>query len=219
MIQASAKSSLKSLSGGESAKAARKIKSKNMRMRSEIHLSSLSKFYDDRKNFDALYEFCARKSKHHKQKKGRARLSRRILEFLCTKLAPKKPILLTSDTGETHDLHSRYQLFLNSAGKRFFDTFARNEKSKFDFVKHGRKVHTTIAQLRFFRFLIREGVLRYAQENVEEISKQMSAKRTKTSDDEAIDVSPRPRKRRRQTTTASTAQQNVKLSFAKHDDH
>lgn len=197
---------------------ARRVKSKNTRLRSEILMKSLDSFYDNPEHFNALYEFCARKPKQSKK----TRMSRRVLEFLCTKLAPKQPITVVSETGEAYDLHTRYQLFLRSVGKRFFDCFARNERAKFEFAKHGKKVKTTIGQLRFFRFFIRDGGLRYAREHLDEITKQMSeklkserkskkdqdAKRKRISSDRKG-----KRKRRRHLAAVTTGEKDVKLSF------
>jgi hypothetical protein len=143
----------------------RRLKSKNIAMRKDIHMAAINEFFEDEKNFQVLYDFVTQNSS----------MSLRVLEYLCTKLAPERGIQYQrASDGELVILNSKYQDFLESQGKDFFDCFRRKKDRKFKFTKHDKTVLTTVAQLRFFRFAIRENVIEYAQQNFAMISSLMS---------------------------------------------
>ena len=73
---------------------------------------------------------------------------------------------------ERIDLRTLYNLSLKTYRKVFFDCFRRNKRISFD--KHGLKLQTTIAQLRFFRTIIDYGVLDYVTIHLEEIESAMA---------------------------------------------
>jgi hypothetical protein len=93
--------------------------------------------------------------------------------FVCTKLANERPIQFAKSNGDVVNLNAKYQNHLSSQGKSLFDPFRRNPANRFKFTKHGKTVETTIAQLRFFRFIISEEVIPYCESHFDEIEKLM----------------------------------------------
>ncbi len=130
--------------------------SKNTKLKQEVHLAALERFYDNQEHFRTLCDYVD----------GKSGISLRALEFLCHKLAPRKGLTCRGLNGEFVDVHGTYLDFLSSNGKNFFDPVRRNYAgSRIKFTKHGRTLMTTIAQLRFFKFAIENNVVRWAQEN------------------------------------------------------
>lgn len=80
-------------------------------------------------------------------------------------------------------LHGAYQNYLSSAGKRFFDAFKRHQK--FTYSLGTRKIETNVAQLRFIKFALENGLVAWLQNpdnarRVEiEMKKKMSKKKVK----------------------------------------
>src|SRR4029078_11993484 len=62
----------------------RRRKNRNLKMRNEIHMKSLSDFFETREHWDALVPFLEQKSS----------MSLRSLEFVCCKVGPSKARLL-----------------------------------------------------------------------------------------------------------------------------
>jgi len=203
----------------------KKRKNRNRKLKQEVLQKQLDEFFADKSNFDILYN-CVN------QQSG---VSLRALEFLCTKLAPQKGVLFRNKLGELVDLNARYIAWISSSRKQYFDFFRRNKKNRFSYTRHGKSVTTTMGQLRFFVFAIKEGVYEYAKSKMQEIDKLMAdvlsketdkrkeaAKRLAAdSENNDEEQQPPPRKKRRiQSGKASVAcgsTQPVTLSFNNRD--
>lgn len=175
-------------------------KNRNIETKRNIHFKSLDKFFSQEKNFDILFGIVNQHSL----------LSLRMLEFICTTLASGGLVIKRSDNGNDVYLEAVYQDQMGSQGKQFFDPFRRKPESKFMMKRFSKKVITNIAQLRFFRFAIRFGVIEYANKNfrdVETLMSESTAKR-KLTDPRGRGGSKRKRAR------AHVHTENVNLSFS-----
>lgn len=139
-----------------------RMANRNMETRMKIHIKSLNKFYSNEEHFNTVYRIVNQKTV----------LSLRLLEFVCTHIAKQGLVLHVGE--KTVYLDSAYQDRLDSQGKVFFDPFRRNPKSRFIMEKFDKELDTNIAQLRFFKFAIRNGVIKYATENFRTIEAAMS---------------------------------------------
>jgi hypothetical protein len=142
---------------------------RNIQTRKSIHFNSLNKFFNDQKHFNVLKSIVNKTSL----------ISLRLLEFVCTHVA-QNGLLVTRSDGSKVYLDTYYQDCLDSQGKQFFDPFRRNPQSRFMFTKFGKTVDTNIAQMRFFRFAINFGVIKYTTDNfrgLEELMSGVTAKR------------------------------------------
>ena len=101
-------------------------------------LDVLNSFYKKPENFLMLEKILRKKE----------RLSLRTLEFAC------------SHSHKFHrdlKLHGSYQNYLDSCGKRYFDAFRRH--SRFKYTLGDKSVETNVAQLRFLKFALQNGIV------------------------------------------------------------
>lgn len=105
-------------------------------------------------------------------------ISLRILDWYVTRYAKKhmeniKPI---NGTGECFDVHINYKAQLKSYKKKYFDPFRRKSKFKYTFDINGEKVTlvTTIGQLNFFSWAIKNNILSFVDSSLPQITKAMN---------------------------------------------
>ena len=118
---------------------------------------------------------------------GKSRISLRVIDWLVTHYAKrysivywiddhKKEIYLEVDkdsikTSRKFRLYEDYRVQLKSFTKMYFDPFRRHNRITCD----GANIETTIGQLNFFKWVFKNGVLRYIENNLEKITKDMSS--------------------------------------------
>jgi hypothetical protein len=136
---------------------------RNLETRQCIHMKSVTRFFDKEDRVRTLVSIVNKQSA----------ISLRLLEFVCTHMA-RCGLVLSRKDGTPLYLDALYKDRLESQGKSFFDPFRRNPKSRFVFHKFGMKVETNLAQLRFFQFAIKNGVIDYAKQNFRAVEEHMS---------------------------------------------
>lgn len=142
----------------------KKKSSRNLDTRRQIHFTMMRKFFSRNENaFNTMFDIVNQNSP----------ISLRLLEFICTVMA-KDGLTLTTPMSGFRSLSMLYQSHIESQGKGFFDPFRRNPKSKFTIKCFGKTIETNIAQLRFFRFAILNGVIQYAKDNFRDVETAMS---------------------------------------------
>lgn len=106
-------------------------------------------------------------------------VSLRLLDWLVTNYAKSHPIAydLPDDGGAVrhYRLYEDYQVQLTANGKRYFDPFQRRARIRFTLVDDGEVIITTLGQLNFFRWALRNDVIGYAVAHVKEIEAHMNA--------------------------------------------
>lgn len=145
-----------------------------------ILMKSLVEFYTIKKNFKALENAL----------KGKTKCSLRIVEWFYTNYAKRHnthyPI-----GNRLFYVYSSYRDQLKMYRKESFDPFKRRKDNKdlsFDFEMNGSSIRTTISQLNFFRWAIRNEVINYVSENKEVIKRDMD-KVNSIKDKQKVDVS------------------------------
>lgn len=103
--------------------------------------SIVNDFFSSEENFDKLDALLNKK-----------KISLRVLEFA----AVNEGKFL-----KKFDSYGAFQTALDSAGKKSFDSFRRHEKFEYSF--KGKKVVTNLAQLRFLKYTIENGVLAWLE--------------------------------------------------------
>ncbi len=111
----------------------------------DLLLKSLHEFFDDEKNFTELADVLNHTSG----------ISLRNIEWFVTNYAKEKRTKFVSPSGNSIDVHIAYKASLGGYSKKFFDPFCRTERIQF------KGFTTTVAQLNFIRWCIRNGILRY----------------------------------------------------------
>lgn len=162
--------------------------------RERILLDTVDSFYNEPNNFKRLKRLLSTKkpaaTKKHQQTQGTVSL--RLLDFLCTTYATRKPIVLQrkaqtnsglSGSAFPVDLKDVYQNGLNAYGKAHYDCFRRNKRLVYQ--KHGKKVITTLGQLLYFKDALTYGIVDYAEKNQANIKRAMAEQAVKTRTNKA----------------------------------
>ncbi len=116
----------------------------------DILLKSLDDFFSDEKHFTELSEIL-----NHT-----AGISLRNIEWFVTNYAKEKRTKFKTPSGASVDVHIAYKSSLGGYSKKFFDPFCRTERVQF------KGFTTTVAQLNFIRWCIRNGILEYIKREV-----------------------------------------------------
>jgi hypothetical protein len=130
-------------------------------------LHSLRQFYSKEAHAKALREVLC----------GHAgAVSLRALDWLCTNFARKNNSIIYEAESKILHIHIDYKAQLKSFSKRNFDCFKRRNRIAFplDGTDPGGVYETTVAQLNFFRWAIRSGVLRFCKSHLSEIEADMN---------------------------------------------
>jgi|APCry1669192647_1035423.scaffolds.fasta_scaffold10043_2 hypothetical protein len=108
---------------------------------------------------------------------GKSQISLRVLDWLVTKYS-KVGINIKTIAGEKQNLRLCYKSTLKTYKKRYFDPFKRqNKRIKFWYfytIKGEEfKIRTTLGQLNFFKWAIYNGVIKYVEENLGLLTREM----------------------------------------------
>ena len=116
----------------------------------DLMLKSLTVFFENETNFKELEDILSHKSG----------ISLRNIEWFVTNYAKEKRTRFKTPTGNDVDVHIAYKSSLGGYSKKYFDPFCRTERIQF------KGLTTTIAQLNFIRWCIRNGILEYIKKEV-----------------------------------------------------
>lgn len=101
-------------------------------------------------------------------------LSLRVIDWFITNYAKQKRTIYILPTGQCFSVFVGYKNTLKSYGKKLFDIFRRQQHILFRVKACGVTLDTTIAQLNFFRWMIKYDVINYCEKHVHEIEKHMN---------------------------------------------
>lgn len=129
----------------------------------DILLASLRKFYDE--------------DPHHattlcRVLGPRSPLSLRVLDWLVTTYAKQKRTTYLLADGKPFSLYLSYKTTLKSYSKKYFDIFRRQKRIQFE--ARGMTLETTVAQLNFMRWLIKNKVIEYCETHINDIEGHMT---------------------------------------------
>lgn len=134
----------------------------------EVLLNSLKDFYSDINNINIVLPIVT----------GKSIISLRILDFFVTNYAKNNNIKINNNL-LNYNVYQDYKNKLKSYNKRFFDPFCRiNKKNitnkiafKYD---NYNIIITTIGQLNFFRWILKNNILEYIIKEIDIINLDMS---------------------------------------------
>jgi hypothetical protein len=107
-------------------------------------------------------------------------ISLRVLDWYVTRYAKKNMENLESSNGKDceacFDVHINYKAQLKSYKKKYFDPFRRKSKFDYKFMIDGKEVVlvTTIGQLNFFSWAIKNGIIGFVDKQLTPITKAMN---------------------------------------------
>ncbi len=142
---------------------------KHLLSKEEVLLQSLYDFYD--KDQDIINKILPIIT-------GKSELSLRILDYFVTNYSKSNNIKIKNENSLQSCVYQDYKNKLKSYNKRFFDPFCRinkkNMTNRIPFKYSDDKVIiTTIGQLNFFRWAIRNNIIDYVMDNHEDINNEM----------------------------------------------
>ena len=123
--------------------------------RSDTLLDSINQFYENPVNSKHLDDILDKKSS----------ISLRNLEWFITNYSKKKSLSYKTIEGKTFAVHCAYKSSLDGYSKKLFDPFCRTDKFEYSVPQSETKVTTTVAQLNFIRWCIKNGIIDYITNN------------------------------------------------------
>lgn len=165
----------------------------------QLLMMSLTMFYHDPVNMGAVLPYMNNTSA----------VSLRMIDWFVTNYAKKNNIFLSLTAGGTSDMvvqyfnvYVNYRVQLKAYSKQQFDPFRRRDRILLEYDGGARQVQTTVGQLNFFRWLLKNGILTYIVENASVIESDMvhsdrstyqrSSRRNRPTVALSLDVGTRP---------------------------
>ena len=123
--------------------------------KSAILLTSIDTFYNIPENRATLLEIL--------NKSGG--ISLRNLEWFITNYSNKKNLSYKTNDGKIFSVHCAYKSSLDGYSKKLFDPFCRSTKISYTVPGTDNEIHTTVAQLNFIRWCIKNNIIEYIRDN------------------------------------------------------
>lgn len=127
--------------------------------KTDILLSSVNDFYSDEKNKTTLMSILDKSSG----------ISLRNIEWFITNYAKKTNLTYTTNNGKLFTVHCAYKSSLDGYSKKLFDPFCRSSKISYTIPGTEREIQTTLAQLNFIKWCIKNRIIDYISENKESL--------------------------------------------------
>lgn len=123
--------------------------------KSDILLTSINEFYANEKNKATLMNILHKKSG----------ISLRNLEWFITNYAKKHHTSYKTGDGKVFSVHCAYKSSLLGYSKKLFDPFCRAAKITYTIPGTSEEIHTTVAQLNFIKWCIKNDIISFMAEN------------------------------------------------------
>jgi hypothetical protein len=120
-----------------------------------ILLSSINAFYNEEENRTKLMNILDKSSG----------ISLRNLEWFITNYAKKNNVSYTTKDGKYFTVHCAYKSSLDGYSKKLFDPFCRSEKFAYTVPGTSHEIQTTLAQLNFIKWCIKNNIIDYISTN------------------------------------------------------
>jgi hypothetical protein len=111
---------------------------------------------------------------------GCSSLSIRVLDWFVTNYAKKYNVVYQLDTGTYFNVYLDYKSQLKGYKKKMFDPFCRKRRIPF-YYEENKCVITTIGQLNFFKWSIKNEVINYVINNFQKINEDMTISNKKSN--------------------------------------
>ena len=135
----------------------------------EVLLDSLHEFYKNKNNIEKILPIVT----------GNSEISLRVLDYFVTNYSKYNDVKIKKKNNINYNVYQDYKNKLKSYNKRFFDPFCRinkkNSTNKIAFKYDDDKyIVTTIGQLNFFRWAIRNKIIDYVIDDHSKINQEMN---------------------------------------------
>jgi len=134
--------------------------------RSNTLLESINIFYENKIYSDQLINIL--------DKKGT--ISLRNLEWFITSYSKQKTLTYKTVDGKPFSVHCSYKSSLDGYSKKLFDPFCRNDKFEYIIPNTEINITTTVAQLNFIRWCIKNNIIDYILNNKSDLFHKAATK-------------------------------------------
>ena len=145
----------------------------NLQTQNSLLLNNLMGYYKENNNLDKILKII----------NGESQVSLRLIDWFATNYSKKffTVYMLKNSQGEEYrfKVYIDYKLKLKAYSKKRFDPFCRWDRINIPY-NENQSIQTTIGQLNFFKWALENDVIKYIEENYEDIEKDMN-KRNSTS--------------------------------------
>ena len=144
----------------------------NPTTQNELLLSKLMVFYNQDNNLDKMLNII----------NGKSNISLRIVDWFATNYSKKHYIVYPierNNTIERFKVYNDYKLNLKAYSKKRFDPFCRWERITIPY-KDNTHIQTTLGQLNFFRWALKNNVINYIEDNYDAIDNDMNQRNSAT---------------------------------------
>ena len=125
--------------------------------KTDILLTSINNFYNQEESRTKLLTILNKTSG----------ISLRNLEWFITNYAKKNNTTFKTSDGKLFTVHCAYKSSLDGYSKKLFDPFCRSEKITYTIPGTDDEIHTTVAQLNFIKWCIKNKIVDYIRDNKE----------------------------------------------------
>jgi len=171
----------------------------------DLLMQSLLNFFSTKKNIDIILSII----------KGKSEISLRLIDWFVTNYCKKNTVryYINNDNSPKKqiDIHLNYKTQLKSFSKKQFDPFRRDERILFEYDNEKKlSLTTTVGQLNFFRWVIKNNILTYIKKNLKIIEKDMNSITKKNrikylkDKEQLIKKDEKPMRKRRQLCVSAT---------------
>ena len=183
----------------------------------DLLLNNLIEFYKRDNNLDNMLKIIT----------GESKISLRIVDWFATNYAKKYytlydielPDKKTENSDQTSakvvkrfKVYIDYKLKLKAYSKQRFDPFCRWERISIPY-KNGTFIETTIGQLNFFKWALENKIIKFIEENYDEIEQDMNSRNSTSKRKELVDNSKTRKKREELSISASKSIKKEKVEI------
>jgi hypothetical protein len=127
--------------------------------KSGILLTSINTFYNQEENRTKLQNILDKTNG----------ISLRNLEWFITNYSKRNNISYTTNDGKYFTVHCAYKSSLDGYSKKLFDPFCRSEKFAYTIPGTSQEIQTTLAQLNFIKWCIKNNIIDYISNNKQKL--------------------------------------------------
>lgn len=160
-------------------------------------LNNLLNFYKNENNLNKLVNIIT----------GESKISLRIVDWFSTNYSKRyftKYAIMDEDENmdKTMKVYIDYKLKLKAFSKKRFDAFCRS--TRYNIPYKNKLIETTLGQLNFFYWAIKNKIIDYIEEHYEEIEKDMNSRNSTSKNKENGTDNTKTRKKRQELSLSAT---------------
>lgn len=133
----------------------------------DVLMNNLKRFFKIKKNFIKLKNII----------EGKNKVSLRLIDWFVTNYCKKYNVKYKLKNNQYFNVYLDYKCQLKSYRKKLFDPFRRKEKIEISLNNHS--IFTTVGQLNFFKWAIKNNIIDHIKKNFKKIEKDMTSRNKK----------------------------------------